>query len=82
MAVCSLGEREFEILWVVLAAEGIYVANMVDIDAMGVPDPEGHSRHAGDWESGDGKAHNRAESYCPIWVHEDWASFRNIVHCD
>jgi hypothetical protein len=34
--------RDMEIVRVVLAAEGIYVESMMDIDAMGVPGPEGH----------------------------------------
>ena len=49
MAVYNLGERGIEIVRVILASYGIFAANMMDIDAMGIPDPEGHSRHIDDW---------------------------------
>jgi hypothetical protein len=34
---------------VVLASFGIFAIDMMDVDAMGIHDPEGHSRHIGDW---------------------------------
>ena len=34
---------------------GIFAVNMTDIDAMGIPDPEGHHRHTDDWKSDDGR---------------------------
>jgi hypothetical protein len=42
MAVYDLGERDIDIVRVILASYGIFAANMVDIDtdAMGIPDPE------------------------------------------
>jgi hypothetical protein len=63
---------------VILASEGIYAANLMDIDAMGVPDPE-HSCHVDDWGSNDGRTQSKAESYCPVWVFEDQASLRGVV---
>jgi hypothetical protein len=53
---------------------------MMDIDAMGIPDPEGHHRHIDGWRSNDGKTQSKAASYCPIWVYEDQASYRNITY--
>jgi hypothetical protein len=52
---------------------------MTDIDAMGIPDPEGHTRHTDDWRSSDGRKKSKAESYCPIWVFEDQATYRNMA---
>jgi hypothetical protein len=42
---------------------------------MGIPDPEGHTRHIDDWKSNDGRKKSKAESYFPIWVYEDQASY-------
>jgi hypothetical protein len=45
MVAWGLGEKDIQAVRVILASYGIYAANMMDIDAMGVPGPEGHSRH-------------------------------------
>jgi hypothetical protein len=52
---------------------------MTDIDAMGIPGPEGHYRHIDDWRSNDGRTEPRAAAYCSVWVFEDQASYRNIT---
>ena len=66
MVVYSLGEKDIQTVRVILASYGIFAANMMDIDAMGIPDPEGHSRHIDDWGSGDGKTESRASACCSI----------------
>ena len=48
------------------ASFGIYAANMMDIDAMEIPDPEGHSRHTDDRRSDDGKTEYKASAYCTV----------------
>ena len=73
MAIYNLGERDIDAVRVILASYGIFAVNMTDIDAMGIPDPEGHHRHIDDWRSNDGRRKYTAESYCPIWVFEDQA---------
>jgi hypothetical protein len=81
MAVYNPRERDIEIVRVVLASYKVFAANMVDIDAMGIPDPEGHSRHIGDWRSNGGKTQSKAAAYCPTWAFEDQASCsRNITY--
>jgi hypothetical protein len=45
MAIYNVGERDIDTVRVILASFGIFAANMADIDAMGVLDPEGHTRH-------------------------------------
>jgi hypothetical protein len=67
VVVYNLGEKDIQIVRVVLASF-IFAANMMDINAMGTPDPEGHSRHIDDWRSGDGKTESRASACCSIWV--------------
>jgi hypothetical protein len=62
MVVYNLGGKDIGVVPVVLAPFGIFVANMMDIDAMGIPDPEGHSRHIDDWGSSDGKTESRASA--------------------
>jgi hypothetical protein len=47
---------------------------------MGIPDPEGHTRHIDDWKSSDGRKKSLAGSHCQIWVFEDQASYRNITY--
>jgi hypothetical protein len=64
MVLYNLREKGIQIVRVVLASFGIFAANMVDINAMGIPDPEGHSRHTDDWRSGDGKTESKASAYC------------------
>jgi hypothetical protein len=64
MVIYNLGEKDIQSARVVLASFGIFAANMGDIDAMGIPDPEEHSRHIEDWKSNDGKTEYKA--YCPI----------------
>jgi hypothetical protein len=49
MVVYSLGEKDIQTVRVVHAAHGICAANMMDLDAMGISGPEGHSRHIDDW---------------------------------
>jgi hypothetical protein len=73
MAIYNVGERDIASVRVILASYGIFAVNMTDIDAMGIPDPEGHHRHIDDWRSNDGRRKYTAESYCPIWVFEDQA---------
>jgi hypothetical protein len=52
MVVWNFGEKDIKAIRVIrLAAHGIYAADMMDIDAMGVPGPEGHCRHIDDWKS-------------------------------
>jgi hypothetical protein len=53
---------------------------MADIDAMGIPGPEGHYIHIDDWRSNDGRTENKAAAYCPVWMHEDQASTRDIAY--
>jgi hypothetical protein len=55
MVVWNFGEKDIKAIRVVLAAHGIYAADMTDIDAMGISDPEGHYRHIDDWKSNDGR---------------------------
>jgi hypothetical protein len=55
MVVWDLEEEDIQTTRVVLAAHEIYAANMTDIDAMGVPGPDEHYRHTGDWRSNDGR---------------------------
>jgi hypothetical protein len=80
MAIYNAGERDIGTVRVILASYGIFAASMADIDAMGVPDPEGHHRHIADWKSNDGGRKYRAESYCPIWVFADQAFYRNMIY--
>jgi hypothetical protein len=80
MVVYNLGGKDIHIVRVILASFGIFAANMMDIDAMRIPDPEGHSRHIDDWRSGDGKTEYKASAYCTIWVFEDQASYRDITY--
>jgi hypothetical protein len=80
MVVWNFGEKDIKTIRVIPAAHGIYAADMADIDAMGIPDPEGHYRHTDDWKSNDGRTGYKPGSYCPIWLHEDQASSRNITH--
>jgi hypothetical protein len=51
MAIYNVGERDIGTVRVILASFGIFAADMADIDAMGIPDPEGHTRHVDDWRS-------------------------------
>jgi hypothetical protein len=77
MVVWDLGEKDIQTIRVILAAHGIYAANMTDIDAMGIPGPEGHPyRHTDDWRSNDGRTEPRAAAYCSVWVYEDQAPYR------
>jgi hypothetical protein len=55
MVVWNFGEEDIKTIRVILAANGIYTADMTDIDAMGIPNPEGHYRHIDDWKSNDGR---------------------------
>jgi hypothetical protein len=80
MAIYNVGERYIGTVRVILASYGIFAANMADIDAMEIPDPEGHQRHIDDWKSNDGRRKYRAESHCPIWVFEDQAFYRNMIY--
>ena len=80
MVVYSLGEKDIRAVRVILASSGIFAANMMDIDAMGISGPEGHSRHIDDWRSNDGRTEPRAAAYCSVWVFEDQASHRNITY--
>jgi hypothetical protein len=80
MAIYNVGERDIGAVRVILASFGIFAANMVDIDAMGIPDPEGHTRHIDDWKSSDGRKKSKAESHCPIWGFEGQATYRNMVY--
>ena len=66
MVVWNFGEKDIKAIRVILAAHGIYAADMMDIDAMGVPGPEGHCRHTDDWKSNDGRTEYKPGSYCPI----------------
>jgi hypothetical protein len=66
MVVYSLGEKDIRAVRVILASSGIFAANMMDIDAMGISGPEGHSRHIDDWRSNDGRTEPRAAAYCPV----------------
>jgi hypothetical protein len=63
MAIYNVGERGAGTVRVILAPFGIFAANMADIDAMGIPDPKGHTRHTDDWRSNDGRKKSKAESY-------------------
>jgi hypothetical protein len=74
MVVWNFGEEDIKAIRVILAAHGIYAADMTDIDAMGVPGPEGHYRHTDEWKSNDGRTEYKPAAYCPIWVHEDQAA--------
>jgi hypothetical protein len=80
MVVYNLGEKDIQTVRVILVSYGIYAANMMDIDAMGISDPEGHFRHIDDWRSNDGRTEPRAAAYCSVWVFEDQASHRNITY--
>jgi hypothetical protein len=80
MAIYNVGERDIGAVRVILASFGIFAADMMDIDAMGIPDPEGHTRRIGDWRSNDGRKKSKAEIYCPTWVFEDQATYRNMVY--
>jgi hypothetical protein len=62
MTAYSIGEEDIQIVRTALAANGIYAANVVDIDAMGIPDPEGHSRHVDDRGSDDGRTQSMPQS--------------------
>jgi hypothetical protein len=62
MVVYNLGEKDIQSVRVILASFGIFAANMLDVDAMGIPDPEGHSRNIEDWRSsGVGKRNTRPQ---------------------
>jgi hypothetical protein len=78
--VWNFGEEDMKATRVILAANGIYAVDMTDIDAMGIPDPEGYPRHTDDWKSNDGREAYKPGPYCPIWLHEDQASSRNITY--
>jgi hypothetical protein len=80
MVVWNFGEEDIKTIRVILAANGIYAADMTDIDAMGIPDPEGHHRHTDDWKSNDGRTEYKPGAHCPTWLHEDQASSRNITY--
>jgi hypothetical protein len=80
MVVWNFGGNAIKAIRVIPAAHGIYAADMADIDAMGVPGPEGHYRHTDDWKSNDGRTEYKPAAYCSIWVYEDQASSRNIAH--
>jgi hypothetical protein len=71
MGAYNLGEKDIQTVRAILASYGIYAANMMDIDAMGIPGPEGHSRHIDDWRSNDGSTEPKAAAYCSVWVFED-----------
>ena len=51
MVVWNFGENDIKATRVIPAAHGIYAADMADIDAMGISDPEEHYRHIDDWKS-------------------------------
>jgi hypothetical protein len=57
-----------------------FTRHMTDIDAMGIPGPEGRYRHIDDWRSNDGRTENKAAACCSVWVYEDQASSRNITY--
>jgi hypothetical protein len=80
MVIFNVGERDISNVRVILASFGIFAIDMADIDAMGIRDPEGHSRHTDDWRSGDGRKKSKAEAYCQVWVSEDQACNRNKVY--
>ena len=80
LVVWNFGEEDMKATRVILAANGIYAVDMTDIDAMGIPDPEGHPKHIDDWKSNDGREAHKPGPYCPIWLHEDQASSRNITY--
>jgi hypothetical protein len=80
MAIYNVGERDIGAVRVMLASFGIFAADMMDIDAVGIPDPEGHTRHIDDWRSNDGRKKSKAGSYCPIWGFKDQATYRNMVY--
>jgi hypothetical protein len=73
MVVCALEKKDIQTARVVLASHGIY-------DAMGISDPERHSRHNDDWRSSDGRTEPRAAACCSVWVFEDQASHRNTTY--
>jgi hypothetical protein len=68
MVAWNFGEQDIQTVRVILASYGIYAANMTDIDARGIPDPEGHSRHIDDWRSKDGRTDPKAAAHCSVWV--------------
>jgi hypothetical protein len=80
MAIFNVGERDISTVRVILASFGIFAVDMADIDAMEIPDPEGHNRHIHDWRSSDGRKKSKAEAYCPVWMFEDQACNRNMNH--
>jgi hypothetical protein len=61
MVIFNVGERDISNVRVILASFGIFAIDMTDIDAMGIHDPEGHSRHTDDWRSNDGRQKSKAE---------------------
>jgi hypothetical protein len=78
LVVWNFGEKDMKTIRVIPAANGIYAVDMTDIDAMGIPDPGGYPRHTDDWKSNDGREAHKPGAHCPIWLHEDQASSRNI----
>jgi hypothetical protein len=61
--VWNFGEKDIKTTRVIPEAHGIYAADMTDIDAMGVPGPEGHYGHIDDWRSNDGRTENKPAAY-------------------
>ena len=53
-AISNVRKRDISNVRVILALFGIFAIDMTDIDAMGIHDPEGYSRHIGDWRSNGG----------------------------
>ena len=80
MVVWNHGEEDIQTIRVIPVSYGIYAANMADIDAMGVPGPEGHYRHIDDWGSSGGRTEPKAAACCSVWVFEDQASCRDITY--
>jgi hypothetical protein len=82
MTAHGFGEKDIQVVGVILAANGYYTLNMRDIAAMGVTAPGDKKYHPGDWGtcwgSNDGKFKKKAEYWLTVWVHTSKAARRNL----
>jgi hypothetical protein len=54
MVVRGYGDKDIQLVGVILAAKGVYALDMRDTAPMGIPDPDGDKYHRDDWGSNDG----------------------------
>jgi hypothetical protein len=79
MVVYGFGEKDIQVVGVILAAKGYFTLDMGDIADMGVKPPGDKKYHPDDWGSNDGKHKKKSEYWLTVRVHTSKAARRNLT---